>query len=168
MSDLKRSAKMKPLIFALILVGLTPSVIADSAWEVAAVSKIEVLNADFTKHLIITEPSDLSNFIGALSRAKKIRKHSENRKWSHKLDITSTASESGRWLFDYSTGEFTRLSIKSMDIYRIEEDDMVIIRLYFKSKESKTTAPKAPQTMTTAVTCRAYARPAPAVVMSDF
>src|SRR5688572_12770514 len=83
---------------------------------------------------VVVQPKQLEELVSFLQRATDVGKGDGRRKWPKSFDIVGQRPESGRWLYDPATGEFSRLDPLVHRVYRFSESDRAVVNAYFEEK----------------------------------
>lgn len=115
---------MKPRVILSLILAIIPFFVghAKPAWKAGSISRLEIRDQAFVVTRTISAGAELEALVAGMRAAKEVVSAREGHAWTHKLDFDGGEQESGRWLYDAASGEFTRLSKLATPIYRLDED----------------------------------------------
>lgn len=105
------------------LTSLASAFAAAPSWVAGHISEVQIRDHRFLLVRTISERSEIGELARCLRRATRVGENRESFKWTHKLSVVGKRPEKGSWLYNDTTGEFTRLSKAVTPIYRLGDPD---------------------------------------------
>src|SRR5688572_21283561 len=121
--------------FALIAI-VSASALAAPKWDAAHVKEVRFREGVPGQEVrVVGTPKEVEELLGYFQRATEVGKTEGKRDWPKCMDLVGERPESGRWLYDPITGEFTRLDPKAQSVYRFAESDRRRVNAHFEKRE---------------------------------
>ena len=115
---------MKLRVILSLILAVIPFLIgyAKPTWKAGSISQLEIRDQAFVVMQTITASAELEALVAGMRAAIEVASAREGHLWTHKLDFDGAGQESGRWLYDAASGEFTLLSKPVRPIYRLDDE----------------------------------------------